>query len=199
MNKDFDGNIQNKLADEAIIELYWNRNESAIIETDRKYKGYLYTIAYNILHDSMDCEECLNDTYLGTWNTIPPERPSIFQAFLSKIMRNTAVVRYKRNTASKRIPSEMTVSLAELGDSMPYSPSAEDEYLVSQVSRVVSDFLRSLPERNAFIFICRYYCSDRIADIAAMLHISERTVFRELTAMREELKGILTKEGYYHA
>ena len=109
------------------------------------------------------------------------------------------MVRYKRNSASKRNPSEMTVSLAELADSMPYSPSAEDDYLVSQVSRVVSDFLRSLPEKNAFIFICRYYCSDRIADIAAMLHISERTVFRELTAMREELRAILTKEGYYHA
>ena len=199
MDKGKDRFNQNLLADEAIIELYWNRNERAIMETDRKYKGYLYTIAHNILHDSMDCEECLNDTYLGTWNAIPPERPSIFQAFLSKIMRNTAVVRYKKNTASKRVPSEMSVSLAELGDSMPYSPSAEDEYLVSQVSRIVSNFLRSLPERNAFIFICRYYCSDRIADIASMLHISERSVYRELTTMREELKDILTKEGYYHA
>ena len=190
---------QSVLPDAAIIELYWKRSEKAIEETDRKYKKYLYTIAYNILHDTMDCEECLNDTYLGTWNTIPPERPSIFQAFLSKIMRNTAVVRYKRNTASKRIPSEMTVSLDELGDTMPYSPSAEEEYLVSQISRIVSDYLRSLSEQSAFIFICRYYCSDRIADIAAMLHLSERTVFRELTEIREGLKAILIKEGYYHA
>ena len=114
-------------------------------------------------------------------------------------MRNTAVVRYKRNTASKRIPSEMTVSLDELDDTMPYSPSAEEEYLVSQISRIVSDYLRSLSEQSAFIFICRYYCSDRIADIAAMLHLSERTVFRELTEIREGLKAILIKEGYFHA
>ena len=199
MDKEKDTYSQKLLADEAIIELYWKRNERAIEETDRKYKGYLYTIAYNILHDNMDSEECLNDTYLGTWNAIAPERPSIFQAFLSKIMRNTAVVRYKKHAALKRIPSEMTVSLEEIGDSLPYSPSAEDEYLVSQVSRIVSDFLRSLPERSAFIFICRYYCSDRTADIAAMLHISERTVFRELTEMRERLKEIFIKEGYYHA
>ncbi len=186
------------LADEAIIELYWKRNEQAIEETDRKYKKYLHTIAYNILHDEMDCEECLNDTYLGTWNTIPPERPSIFQAFLSKIMRNTAVVRYKKNTAFKRIPSEMTVSLEELDESLPDAPSAEEEYLISQVSRVISEYLRALPERSAFIFICRYYCSDRIADIAAMLHIGERTVFRELKELRAGLKELLIKEGYLH-
>jgi RNA polymerase sigma-70 factor (ECF subfamily) len=199
MDKEKASKNQRLLADESIIKLYWERDERAIVETDRKYKGYLHTIAYNILHDRLDCEECLNDTYLGTWNAIPPERPSIFQAFLSKIMRNTAIVRYKRNSASKRIPSEMTVSLEELGESMPQSPSAEDEYLTSQVSRIVSDFLRSLPERSAFIFICRYYCSDRIADIAAMLALSERTVFRELTAMRDELKELLIKEGYYNA
>ena len=199
MDKEKASKNQRLLADESIIKLYWERDERAIVETDRKYKGYLHTIAYNILHDRLDCEECLNDTYLGTWNAIPPEKPSVFQAFLSKIMRNTAIVRYKRNSASKRIPSEMTVSLEELGESMPQSPSAEDEYLTSQVSRIVSDFLRSLPERSAFIFICRYYCSDRIADIAAMLALSERTVFRELTAMRDELKELLIKEGYYNA
>ena len=95
------------LEDEEIIELYWARNERAISETDKKYKNYLYTIAYNILHDALDCEECLNDTYLGTWNTIPPTRPNVFQAFISKIMRNTAIGRYNKNTADKRVPSEM--------------------------------------------------------------------------------------------
>lgn len=187
---------QKVLEDGAIIELYWARDEQAITETDRKYNNYLYTIAYNILHDNMDCEECLNDTYLGTWNTIPPARPSVFQAFISKIMRNTAVVRYKKNTASKRVPSEMTVSLHELGEVIPYSPSAEEEYMLSQVSRIVSDYLRSLSERGAFIFICRYYCSDKISDIAEMLHISESTVFRELTSMRDGLKKLLEREGF---
>lgn len=184
------------LSDEAIIELYWKRNENAIAETDKKYKRYLYRIAYNILHDKMDCEECLNDTYMGTWSTIPPQRPSVFQAFLSKIMRNTAVTKYKRNTASKRVPSEMTISLEELSDTMPYALSAEEEHLLSEVSRIISEYLRSIPERSAFIFICRYYCSDKISDIADMLHISDRTVFRDLTEIREGLKERLIKEGY---
>ncbi|MBE6592922.1 MAG: sigma-70 family RNA polymerase sigma factor [Ruminococcaceae bacterium] len=198
MRKERESKIETVLPDEAIIDLYWNRNEKAITETDRKYKRYLYSIAYNILHDHPDCEECLNDTYLGTWNSIPPTKPSIFQIFLSKIMRNTAVVRYKHNTASKRIPSEMTASLDELEAYIP-APNLQQEYLINELSRLLSVYLRGLPERSAFIFICRYYCSDRISDIAAMLHVSERTVFRELGEIREGLKQFLEKEGYFYA
>lgn len=187
------------LSDEEIIELYWNRNEFAILETDKKYKNYLHCIAYNILHNELDCEECLNDTYLGTWNAIPPTRPTIFQIFLSKIMRNTAIVRYRRNNAYKRIPSEMTVSLDELGDCIPYHESAEEDYQIKELAKLISDFLRSLPERSAFVFIARYYCSDKISDIAQMLHISESTVFRELNSIRKKLKELLIKEGYYGA
>ena len=198
MRKEKESRIETVLSDEAIIDLYWNRNEKAITETDRKYKRYLYSIAYNILHDHPDCEECLNDTYLGTWNSIPPHKPSIFQIFLSKIMRNTAVTRYKHNTASKRIPSEMTTSLDELEPYIPV-PNSQQEYLLNELSRLLSVYLRSLPERSAFIFICRYYCSDRVSDIAAMLHISERTVFRELSEIREGLKQFLEKEGYFYA
>ena len=198
MDKEKDGRSHALLGDEEILDMYWARDEKAITETDRKYRRYLHTIAYNILHDDLDCEECLNDTYLGTWNSIPPARPRIFQIFLSKIMRNIAVTRYKRNTAGKRIPSEMTVSLEELGQSIPFSESAEHDYLVREVSRILSQYLRTLPERSAFIFICRYYCSDRIADISQMLHISERTVFRELTEIREGLKKALEKEGYVY-
>lgn len=190
---------QEFMEDEDIIELYWARDEKAIAETDRKYKHYLYTVAFNILHDKLDCEECLNDTYLGTWNAIPPARPSIFQIFISKIMRNTAVVRYKHNSAAKRVPSEMTVSLEELRDYIPYDSSAEHEYAVFEISRLLSSYLRSLPEKRTFIFICRYYCSDKISDIAEMLHVSESTIFRELNTIREGLKELLMKEGYYNA
>ena len=89
------------LSDEAIINLYWEREEKAISATDEKYGRYLYKIAYNILNDHMDCEECLDDTYLGAWYRIPPERPHVFQVFLSRIMRNTAVDKYRKNTASR--------------------------------------------------------------------------------------------------
>ena len=95
------------LSDEDIVELYWQRQERAIKETDSKYGNYLHTIAYNIVHDNLDCEECLNDTYMGTWERIPPARPSVFKVFLAKIMRNIALDRFRKNSASKRIPSEI--------------------------------------------------------------------------------------------
>ena len=188
------------LSDEQIVALYWARDEKAIDETDKKYNRYLYTVAYNILHNDPDCEECLNDTYLGTWNAIPPARPSIFQIFISKIMRNTAIVRYKKNRADKRVPSELTVSMEELDKYVVYNEyesPVEQDYQTRRLARLLSDYLRTLSDKQRFIFICRYYCSDRISDIAEMLHISDRTVFRELTAIKNGLKEFLAKEGYY--
>ncbi len=91
--------------DERIVELYFERNEDAILETDRKYRPYLYTIAHNILNDRFDCEECLDDTYMSTWNSIPPKRPDILHAFLARITRNAATDRFRKNTAMKRVPS----------------------------------------------------------------------------------------------
>ena len=95
-----ENNTQPTLTDESIIELYWNRDEKAISETDKKYGRYLYAIAYNIVHDDLDSEECLNDTYIGTWNQIPPTRPNIFQVFLAKITRNHAINKFKKSRAS---------------------------------------------------------------------------------------------------
>ena len=187
------------LDDERIVALYWQREEKAIAETDRKYGKYLLTIAYNILHNDPDSEECLNDTYLGTWNAIPPAKPTLFQVFLSKIMRNTAVVRYKKNHAKSRVPSEMTVSLDELDGCIPYAPSVDEDYDVYRLSRLLSDYLRKMPEKRAFIFICRYYCADRIFDIANMLKVSESTVYRELDEVKKGLREILIKEGYRNA
>ena len=186
------------LSDEEIIELYWNREERAISETDVKYRRYLFTIAYNIVHDRLDCEECLNDTYLGTWNSIPPHRPNIFQIFLARITRNIAVDRYRENTASKRIPSEMTVSLDELNDCVAYDPRVEEDTLVKGISSVLNEFLRSLPEREKFAFVCRYYYADPIASIAKMLQVNERTVFRDLAKTRARLKELLEKAGFHY-
>ena len=199
MNNETQKSFRELLEDHEIIELYWARDEKAISETDKKYKRYLFTIAYNILHDNLDCEECLNDTYLGTWNTIPPTRPNVFQAFISKIMRNTAVGRYNKNTADKRVPSEMTISVGEFVECLPSEVTVEEEYFIGEVSKILSQFLRELPERSAFVFVCRYYCSDKISDIADMLHVSESTVFRELMSIRKQLKERLVKEGYYNA
>lgn len=182
------------LPDEEIVDLYWNRNEKAIDETDKKYGKYLYTIAFNIIHSRLDCEECLNDTYLGTWNSIPPKRPSALQTFLSRITRNIAVDKYRERSASKRIPSELLDSLDELGDTLSYDGSVEEEAAVSAVAEELNKFLRELDERDQFIFVCRYYYCDTVSDLSKMLSVSERTVFRAISKMREELRERL-KEG----
>jgi RNA polymerase sigma-70 factor (ECF subfamily) len=183
------------LSDEDIIELYWRRSERAISETDTKYGKYLFTIAYNIVHDRLDSEECLNDTYIGTWNSIPPHRPNVFQVFLSRITRNIAIDKYREKTADKRVNSELTVSLEELNDCVCIDPSIEEQMLVSEISKVLNDFLASLSEREKFIFVCRYYYSDSVINIAKMLQVTERTVFRNLAKSREKLRKELINAG----
>lgn len=182
--------------DERIVELYWQRDEMAIQLTDDKYGKYLYAIAYHILHDSMDCEECLNDTYLGTWNTIPPSKPNPLQLFVAKIMRNIAVDKFRGRMAQKRIPSELMVSLQELDECLSYAPTPSEEYDMKELVAVMNGYLRGLPERQEFTFVCRYYYADTVEDIAKMLDVGTATVYRDLKAVREGLKNCLIKEGF---
>ena len=184
------------LSDEIIISLYWERHEKAIDATDIKYGKYLYTIAYNILNDNLDSEECLNDTYLGTWNSIPPQRPASLQAFLSKIIRNIALGRIRTAKASKRIPSELSISLDELDECIPFEPGEDEKYHLNRLCQLLNDYLETLSNRQLFIFICRYYYSDPVSRIAGMLQMSKNTVFRDLAKIREGLRAHLEKEGY---
>lgn len=184
------------LSDEEIVSLYWERQEKAIDATDVKYGKYLYTIAYNILNDNMDSEECLNDTYLGTWNAIPPARPTLLQAFLSKIMRNTALGRVRRSTAGKRIPSEMSISLEELDECVSWEPGEDEKYYINRLSDSFNAYLDTLSDRQLFVFVCRYYYSDSVVHIADMLKLSKNTIFRDLAEIRQGLKVHLEKEGF---
>ena len=198
MKKVDEKELQGLLSDEKIIEMFWDRDERAISETDRKYGKYLYAIAYNIVHDHPDCEECLNDTYLGTWNKIPPARPTAFQSFLSKIMRNIAIDRFRKNTAQKRVPSEMTVSLGELDECMAYQSDMEEDRMVRELAVMLNDFLAGLPKRRQFVFVCRYYYADSVAKIAEMLGLSEKTIRRDISQMKADLKAFLEKGGYFY-
>ena len=184
------------LSDDAIIELYWKRDENAIKQTDAKYKNYLLSVAYNMLRDSGDCEECLNDTYLGTWNAIPPARPSALKAFLTAIMRRAAVNIYNRRTRQKRVPSELTDSLDELDFLIAHEGSVDSELEAEQLGKVISDYVRSLSERGRYIFMSRYYVSDPIDTIANELGLSRSTINKELAAIRSALKEKLESEGY---
>ena len=182
-------------SDQEIITLFWNRDETAIKATDIKYGNYLYTIAYNILSSGLDSEECLNDTYLGAWNSIPPHKPSAFLVFLSKIMRNISLGRFRKMTAARRIPPEIIVSLEELDEWAAFEPGEDEKYYIHQLSRLLNEYIRTLSDRQMFIFVCRYYYSDTVIKIAQMLKMSERTVSRELSAIRQGLKKHLAEGG----
>ncbi len=185
------------MRDEEIIELYWLRDETAITETDRKYKSYLLTVAYNIVHDSLDCEECLNDTYIGAWNTMPPSRPRVLKAFLTTIMRRIAINCYHVNTRKKSIPSELSVSLSELGEWIADdSDSVSAEFDARRLAAVISDYIRALPERRKFIFMSRYYLAEPIDSIARELGLSRSMINKELAAIRSGLKEKLESGGY---
>ncbi len=183
------------LPDGRIIDLYWERDEDAIKATDEKYGKYLFAISYNILKDRLDSEECMNDTYLATWNRIPPARPSVLQRFLSKITRNISIDKYRREHAQKRIPSELTVSLEELEECIEGITIESREDAVTKISEVLNAYLYALSAQSRFIFVCRYYYADPVSSIAEMLKISDKTVYRELSKMREELRRELAKEG----
>ena len=184
------------LDDDKIIELYWQRDEEAIEATDFKYRKYLYKIAYNIVRDNVDCEECLNDTYLGSWNAIPPSKPSVLKAFLTTIMRRISIKRYHNNLRKKVIPSEMTVSLSELEDFIVGDEDVGDDFDAVKLGEIISNFVRCLSEREKFIFMSRYYLAEPIDIIARNLGLSRSTINKELAAIRSALKEKLESEGY---
>ena len=187
---------QAAMSDERIVELYWKRDERAIRETDRKYQHFLLTVAHNILRDAQDCEECLNDTYLGAWNAIPPARPKVLQAFLATIMRRTAIDRYKAGKRQKRIDSELTVALSEVEEFLADGSDPAAELDAHELGRVISEFIRALPKRRMYIFMSRYYTARPIGEIARLLGCSESTVNKEIAAIKRDLKEKLEKEGY---
>lgn len=184
------------LSDEAIIELYWARDESAIKHTDLKYRSYLLRTAYNILQDMQDSEECLNDTYLDTWNAIPPERPRVLQAFIGSIMRNLAIDRYRAKHRKKAIPPCFTTSLEDLQGWALEDGDYESEQQAQMLADVISSWLRTLDERKRYVFFARYYDAHPLDEIATVLGVARSTVNADITYIRTSLKSALEKEGY---
>lgn len=183
--------------DQEIIALFWARQESAISATADKYGRYCHSIAYNILYNHFDTEECVNDTYLGAWNSIPPQKPNNLSAYLGRITRNFALNRYKRNTVAKRGSGEVEVALSELENCIPDDTGieqiTEDALLVSVIDR----FLYAQSRTNRNIFIRRYWYLCSIRDIADSYKMSESKVKSLLFCMRNELRKNLEKEGIY--
>lgn len=176
-----------------IIELYFERDEQAIKETDAKYGKLCHSIAYNILHNQEDSKECVNDTYVGVWNAIPPTRPNNFMSFICKIARNLSLKRLEFMKREKR-SADVLLSLDELSAVLPderYAPGVNDE----DVGRLISKFLRSQKEDVRNVFIRKYYYFDSIGEIAKRYSFTESKVKNMLFHTRNKLKDYLIKEG----
>jgi RNA polymerase sigma-70 factor (ECF subfamily) len=179
--------------DNAIISLYFERDEAAIHETQKKYDGYLFTIASNILPQNQDAEECLNDTYLKTWETIPPNRPTFFQGFLAKITRNCSLDRYRKNAAKKRGGNQIELIFSELADVLPSPEDVHTSYENNITAQEITNFLRGLDKETRLIFMRRYFYSDSISAIANGCFISESKVKSSLFRTRAKLKSYLER------
>ena len=182
--------------DQRIVELYWSRAESAILETDKKYGAYLNSISYNILASREDAQECVNDTYHNAWNAIPPTRPSILSTFLGKITRRLSIDRWRRLNAEKRGGGELTLTLDELECCVSGSGSVENEIERQELKKLLSDFLDTLPVTERRVFLCRYWYMDSIQSIALQFGFSQSKVASMLHRTRAKLRTVLEKDGY---
>ena len=170
------------LDDRKIIELFFERSEQAIVELSNKYGSVCTKVAFNILNNKQDTEECVNDAYLGTWNTVPPQNPNPLLSYVCRIVRNLAIKRYHANTAAKR-NSIYDVALDELENCFP------------SVARMIDAFLETLDQKNRIMFVRRYWHSDSIDDLAKLFYTSNHNISVRLSRTREKLKKYLIKEG----
>lgn len=178
-----------------IINLYFARSEKAIKETDIKYGAYCNSIAENILHSRNDSEECVNDTYLRVWNSVPPERPQNFRTYIGKITRNLAINRYRSFTAGKRGGSNVDVIFSELEGCIPSALTVEDALEEKILIKLLDEFLKKQSDTKKNIFLRRYWYCESISRISQDLSLSESKVTSVLYRMRIKLKEYLEKEG----
>lgn len=181
--------------DTMILDLFWARSESAISETDAKYGKYCNTIAMNILRNTEDARECVNDTYLNTWNAMPPERPSILSSFLGKITRNLSLNKYKEQRRKRRGGGEVALILDELEDCVPSTGSVEAEVESNTGIKAINTFLLSIESGDRIVFVRRYWYADSIVSIASRFQLSESKVKSMLFRTRNKLRIYLEKEG----
>lgn len=181
--------------DRQIVELYWARKESAIEETAAKYGSYCYSIAQNILQNPEDATESVNDTWLDAWNSMPPHRPSVLSTFLGKLTRRISIDKWRRSTAKKRGNGQLPLVLDELEDCVSDGKSIEEETERKLLAEVIAAFVKSLPETEQKIFLCRYWYMDSVSSIATRFRFSESKVKSMLSRTREKLRVRLEKEG----
>lgn len=184
------------MEDSQIIELFWQKNADAISETANKYGAYCFTIAENILHNTEDSEECVNDAWLHTWNAIPPQKPKVLRMFLAKITRNLSFDRFNARNAEKRGGGEIALVLDELGECLGGGADTEAAYEAKELRESIRRFVRELSERDGNVFVRRYFFTEPVAKIAKRYGLTESNIAVILSRTRKKLKLKLLKEGY---
>ncbi len=182
------------MEDNKIIELFFHRDENAIVEINKKYGKYCNVIANNILQNHEDSKECVNDAYLKVWNSIPPQNPNVLKLFLAKITRNLAIHKYEKNFNKKR-NIRMQLALEELEECLPEQINFEDEMEYKEIVNNLNYFISNLSDEKRKIFLSRYWYLHSIKAISDERHISEGNVKVILHRLRNELKVYLLKKG----
>ena len=184
------------MEDEQILDLYFSRSEQAIGETAAKYGHYCHSIAFHVLENQEDAEECVSDTWYSTWNAIPPKRPAPFSAFLGRITRNLSIDRWRRTRAFKRGGGQMTLALEELADCVSGTGSLENDLIRRETLAAVERFLGQLSVAERNVFLCRYWYMDSVEAIGKITGFSQSKVASMLHRTRGKLRRVLTEEGY---
>lgn len=177
--------------DREIIALYNARDERAIYETDRKYGSFCMSISIGILQNRQDAEECVNDTYLHTWNSIPPKQPSVLRTYLGKLIRNLSIDKLRTARRHKR-NQELTLSLEEVKDILTATEGISD----GDFSDLLNSFLSTLPDRERRLFVGRYWYMYSVNQLAEGYSITPNAVSKQLARTREKLREFLAERGY---
>ena len=183
------------MEDHMIIDLYWARDQRAIVESEDKYGPYCRAIARGILERREDAEECVNDTWLQAWNAMPPQRPNILSAFFGRLTRNLSLDRWRRERAAKRGGSQAEAALHELEDCLPDLRGPEEHLEAGETAAIISAFLRKQPELDQKLFIRRYFHLESIAALAERFRLTQGQVKSRLHRTRAKLKHTLEQEG----
>jgi len=183
------------MEDNQILDLYRARNPDAILQTDQKYGMYCRQISFRILRSREDAEECVNDTWLKTWNSIPPQQPHHLKAWLAKVTRNLSLDRWEQAQTLKRGGGRTTILLSELSDCIPSDSSVEQAMNDRALSAAISKWLRSQPPKNRVAFVRRYWYADSVSSVAKRVGLSEGGTKSLLHRLRNSLKTYLEQEG----
>ena len=185
------------LSDEDIVDLLFSRSEEGLFQLQAKYGHTCLRIAQNVLHNHQDAEECVNDTYLKIWESIPPNRPASLLSYALTVVRHIALNRREHDSAAKRIPLEACVPLSELGEYLE-DIALPDEAHSDELHRILSAFMDTLSDRDAVIFTRRYWYLDSVRAIAEMSGYTENNIYQRLFVMRGKLREHLIREGYQY-